>query len=326
MPSISQLFGPDQADDPNFDLDDFLGEAERAAEGSPEHQYAMGGSPEPVVPGVPPVAPAAASEVQAGGGEGGDGAGEATVPAPPVAAPPLAPVDPLLALPPERRAALLALDEAITTDPSIRDRVFEAIRPSVPKPPPSLPEHVDPESVEARLWAQNQEILARLDRQDTDRQAERAAQTQQQRLVQAASAAGANFESRYPQLTSDELSSLGTRAFQSGLPQVLVARPGADLVASYEEALEHTLWTDPTLRARVVGAAAPPAAPVPPVGPTVQGEQNKRVLHALSGAATPIAGPPPASAKLETRADGTLTSGSKDLLVNQLAASLRERG
>lgn len=220
---------------------------------------------------------------------------------------------------------MLALDEAMSTDPTIRERVFEAIRPSVLKPPPSLPEHVDPESVEARLWAQNQEILARLDRQEAQRSADQAAQTQQQRLVQAASAAGANFEARYPQLSSEELTALGTRAFQSGLPQVLVARPGADLVASYEEALEHTLWTDPNLRARVVNVA-PPAPPVPPIGPTAAGEERKRTLTALSGAATPIAGPPPARQALETRADGSLTSGSKDLLVNQLAQSLRERG
>jgi hypothetical protein len=328
VPSIKDLFGPDTGDD--FDLDDFMAAADAAATESVTSQGSLEAPIEPETEPPPAASPEAttvpspSSEAEATG-EGEPGAGEASVPiAAPVAGPPS---DPFQSLPADRRATLLALDQFMAETPGAVEKVFEAIKPPPPRPVPTLPEHVDPDSVEAQIWSQNQEILGRLDRQDAERQQATAREAQSQKFLAAAATAGNNFSARYPDLTEQEVVALARRAGDSGLAPALANRPGVDLTASYEEALEHMLWTDPTLRQRVAGVPSSNAAPpAPATGPTPAGERNKRVLHALSGAAVPIAGPPPAKAELETRLDGTLTPGSKGRLVDQLAADLRNSG
>jgi len=310
MPTIRDMFGP-STDDDSFNLDDFMAAADAAADESRTSQ----GSLE-----APTTAPDLSTDADATG-EGKPGDREEAVPQTPAAGPPS---DPFQSLPPERREALLRLDEAMATDPVVRDQVFSALKPPPPRPAPTLPEHVDPESVEGLLWQQNQEILARFDRQDAEQRQAVAAQAQADRMMAAAGTAGRNFQARYPDLTEQEVVAIATRAGQTGVAPALAARPGYDPVESYEQALEATLWSDPTLRQRVAGVPSSNAAPpAPAVGPTPAGEQKKRVLHALSGAAVPIAGPPPEKAVLETRLDGSLTPGSKSTLVNQLAAQLR---
>jgi hypothetical protein len=326
MPSIRSLFLPEGAEDPDFNLDDFLREADNAAAASPTHQYALGGLPEEpeATPPAEPSPPAATPSSEAGGEDGGLGTGEPVVP--PVAEPPVVapPADPLLNLPPERRQALLSLDQIMASTPGAVDKVFEALKPEPPRPVPTLPEHVDPDSFEATLWRQNQEILTRFDRQEAAAREAEARQSEQQRLTAAAGRAGVNFQARYPQLSEAELTGLGQRAYQSGLAPALAARPGIDPTVSYEEALEATLWTDPTLRAKVGSAPAVPVAPV--TGPTPEREAAKRTLHALSSGAVPVAGPPPAKVELETRADGRFTPDSRGRLVDQLAGQLRASG
>lgn len=332
MPSIADLFGP-SGDDPNFNLDDFLSEADAAAAASPERQYAMGGMPtEPTE--TEPVPPAPAPVSQAGDEDGGTGTGDdGGVTAPPAAEPPapyVAP-DPFMAIPAERRASLLALDQIMLSTPGAVDRVFDVLKPTpeVPRPAPTLPEGIDPEDPVAAIWHQNQTILDRFDRMDREQQEAVRAEAQAQRQNMAATAAVTNFRSRYPDLSPSDVAALSQSLGASGIPQALVARPGVDPQASYEEALEIGLWRDPDLRARVTGAPSVSAPPAPPVtGPTPEREANKRTLHALSSGAAPVSGPPPEQRRgeSETRLDGTLTPRSKSLLVDELASQLRSSG
>jgi|SRR5580704_7566 hypothetical protein len=319
MPSIRSMFLPPEADNPDFNLDDFLREADEAATGSPARQYALGGNP-PAAEGdlLPPTADPVPS------GEAGDGdldAGDEPVSAPVVEPPQFAPPsDPLLNLPPERRASLLALDQIMSTTPGAVDRVYEALRkPEPPRPEPKIPEHVDPESMEAQLWQQNQEILRRMDEQERTQRETQQQTAEQTRLQTAAGQAVANFRTRHPDLGDDDLTTMAGYASQAGFADAFVRRPGVDPVAGYEEALEYTLWKN--------SSRAYQPAPTPPVtGPPPQNQENKRVLHALSTGAVPVAGPPPARAPLETRGDGRFTPESRGLLVDQLAADLRNSG
>lgn len=320
MPSIrSMMLGP-EAEDPNFNLDDFLREAAAAADASPASQYSeMGVAPVVEEERETPATETAPVSTEAETGEETEvGTDEGPSPSP-VAAPVL---DPLAELPADRRNALLLIDRALS-DPEVQGRVMEAIKPPPPAPRPTLPDHVDPESVEGMLWQQNQAIMDRLDQEREERRQAQIAQTESQRLGQAAAAAGQNFGQRY-NLEPDEVLTLAQRAGSSGLPQALVAS-GKDPQAAYEQALEVSLFQDPVLRARVVGDPSS-VAPTPVLGPTPAGEEKKRVLHALSGAATPVAGPPPRREALETRADGRLTPSSRSTLVQELATTLKSRG
>lgn len=332
MPSIKDLFGP-VTDDEGWNLDDFMNEANAAADESAERQHLMGGNAEPVPGSEPaPIPPPEPASGVAGEGVGTPGAGDGTVPPEPAAgvpaepiAPPPPPADPLLALPEARRRELYALDAVMNADPTVRERIAEVIRPAAPEAPPApqLPAHIDPESVEAQLWTQNQEILSRLDRQDADRQRQQMEQAEHQRHVAAAQHAGAAFRARYPGLTDTDMQLLAPRVANGGLPQALAAQPGTDLISAYDRALEYEALRDPEIRARVGGVASSTPAPLTPPGPTPQGEANKRKLHSISGAGSPVAGPPPQKTALETRADGSLTPQSKSLLVEETAARLR---
>lgn len=329
MPTIRDMFLPEAADDPDFNLDDFLREADTAAAASPARQYAeMGATPGETSPDPQATTATVSTEAEPEVTGEGDATGGETVPTAPPVAEPIAPTDPLLALPADRRAALLALDEVITADPDTRERVFQAIRAPEPQARPSLPEHVDPESFEAQLWQGQREILDRLD-QDKAERVQQVRQTEQSnRLISAAQAAGQTIGQRY-NLSPEEVTALATTVGPqgSGLAGTLVSRPGRDPQQSFEEALDIAFWQDPELRSRVAGTVTPPAAPpAPVVGPTPEREERKRVLHALSGAASPVAGPPPERVPLETRMDGRLTPASRNSLVDSLAATLRERG
>lgn len=329
MPSIRSMFLPEGVqDDENFNVEDFLREADAAVAGSATRQYAMGGNPQEPEADLAPAPAPDPDPVSGDAGDGELGAGDDEPTASPVAEPPqfAPPPDPLASLPPERRASLLALDQIMSTTPGAVDRVYAALKPEPPRPIPTIPDHVDPDSIEAQLWQQNQEILRRMDDERDQRQAAAQQATQQTRLQSAATQAVANFRSRYPDLNADDITAMSTHASQAGLADAFVSRPGIDPVAGFEEALEHVLWTNPSLRARVSGMAPPPA-PTPPVtGPPPQNQENKRILHALSTGAVPVAGPPPLRAALETRSDGRFTPESRGTLVDQLAADLRNSG
>jgi hypothetical protein len=233
--------------------------------------------------------------------------------------------DPLLDLPPERRAALLALDQTIMADEAKRAAVFgilsgDSDAPKAP-PAPTLPEHIDPESFEATLWHETQELrqtVAQLAAQSRAVQE----QTIQQRAVAAADEAGRRFSAKYSeQLSETDVLEIAQYAGQSGVMANFSNTKEAreNPVVAFEQALEHTLWTNEAFRQRVLGTSGPQAQP----GDAPEAQARKRKLHAVSGAAGPTAGPTPGRSPLENGADGKLTERSRQDLVKEAANMLR---
>jgi hypothetical protein len=239
--------------------------------------------------------------------------------------PPVVAADPLGLLPPERRAALLAIDQAVQSDPARRDRILAALRDDVASPEPAakLPDDFEEGSPAARLWAENQETKRQL-AEIGKAQADIAAATARTNAAQAAEAAGAEFARRYPQLENDDVVRIAQAAGGSGLAARL-ANGADDLKGAYVQALETTMWTNESFRAKA-------NAPMPEAEPTLsdehkeQGKARKRKLTALSSAASPTSTPSQSRSALETRADGKLTPQSRLSVVGELASKLaRER-
>jgi hypothetical protein len=336
-PSISDLFGtsPEGAtNDVDIDVNQLMSDVDKILADRPP--LTGGVTPESAVPGAP-----AEGEVQSEipATEVDSSTGDIAVPgAPPEptlgatpvetapASPPPVAIDPLSELPPERRAALLAIDQSLT-DPVKRDAVLRALAGHPAETPqtvaaPQLPDHVDPESFEAQLWRQQQE---------TNRQiAEIAAVTRQQQeqsarqiAVVAAQTAGEIFEARYAgKLTKEEVAAIAHHAGSTGIAGALAAAPEfqGKLQAAYDAALEHVLWSTEAYRDKVIGVAAS-AAPIPPVA-TVESQDRKRKLTALSSAASPISGGPAPRSSLESRPDGRLTDKSRQQVVKEAATAI----
>lgn len=349
MPNIADLFreqpDPNQPGvfaDPEFNLEQFLAEADRAVEGSADRQHADSGvspvEPSPAAATSPGGVPPAGDSSSSPQGEDGTPAGApVTPPAEPPAAVP-SPADPWFSIPPDRRQALLDLDRAMLADPTAGARVAQAIPPP-PAAPPALPEGIEEGSPVETLWRQQQEILSELRAQQADRHRQQL-DAQQRHTFDAATSALGEFRRRYPQLTHEQVGQIGGRAGSNGLAAAMVARPGYEMTQSFVEALEVELFRDPQLRAQALGQQPPatptsgiPAAPTdgtvppPPPGSAPAGEatsHNKRTLHALSGAASPIAGAPPARTPIENRSDGRLTPDSRTALVTEFAKRLEQ--
>lgn len=252
---------------------------------------------------------------------------EETPPSPETSPPPAAAHDPLMDLPPERRAALLALDQTVMADPDKRAKVFgilsgDSDAPSV-QAAPSLPEHIDPDSFEASLWRDNQDLKAQVAQigQATRVQAEA---TAQERARAAASTAAANFGSKYAdRLSEADIVEIAQYAGQTGLAGAFMSTAEAknDPVVGYTQALEHVLWTNEAFRGRVLGTTGGPATPP---GDQPEAQTRKRKLTALSGAASPVSGPAPQRPPLEHGVDGKLSEKSRQTIVKDFATQLRQ--
>jgi hypothetical protein len=341
MPNIQDVLGltaADEGESPEFDLDQMLGEVDTilaARHGGAE-------APAPVSPDETPAVPVAS---ESAGGEsevavedpappapepGGEavGVGVSPLPAEPAAPPPVAPVqavelDPFAQLPPERRAALLELDRTLAGDESKRTEIQRILLGQVAPEAPKLPPEIDPDSPEARLWLDNQELRAEVAAiaQGQERVTQGLA-AQQQRSVaeQTAESAARTLSERYPTLTADHVMRIAQVAGQSGRAGALAQAPQYEnnLHGAYVQSMEDALWATPELREWVASAPAPV-----PVSATPEAVERKRKLSALSSSASPVSAPAARSA-LETREDGRLTDTSRRTVVEQAAAALRQ--
>jgi hypothetical protein len=235
--------------------------------------------------------------------------------------------DPWLELPAERRAAILALDQTLMADETKRAKVFGILSGDTDAPPTptvaTLPEHIDPESFEATLWREQQEqrtVLERMAEQNRAVQAE----TQRQSAQTAAMQAGNRFAQKYAdKLTQDDILEIAKFAGMAGTAGAFAntAEAKADPSAAFEQALEHTLWTNESFRARVLGTSGP----VTPPGEQPEAQERKRKLSALSSSASPVSGPSPRRSPLEAGVDGKLTEKSRQDLVKDAANMLRRQ-
>jgi hypothetical protein len=254
----------------------------------------------------------------------GDEPGEEVSTDPPPAAPP-PPPDPLSSIPPERREALLALDRIVSEDPVKRAAVFGALSGDSAAPPqpttPTLPPEIDPDSFEAKLWLDNQELkqqvagIAQFTRQQ-------AAAVEAQQSAQRATIACQNFATRYAdKLTEADVREIAQWAGDRGLPAAFMgsAEAKANPIIGYEQALESALWTNEVFRARVLGAAEPEFA-----GDAPPAKDRKRKLHAVGASASPVSGPAPKRSPLESGPDGKLAENSRQALVKEFATKLRQ--
>jgi hypothetical protein len=325
-PNINDILGsPDlaaEAADTDFDLDKFLSETDNIIASKTAEQR----SDQPAPEGASDPEGAPTPPVEAVGGEaaGGEPEGVGVDTPPPEAVPPSAP-DPLAELSPERRAQLIALDRYMSEHPDALTRITEPPPPPAPEPI-TLPEHIDPGSVEAELWTKQEEqrrlleeIKAGQDRTQQEMATERLRQVSQT----AAQTAGANFAARYTgKLTQDDVLAIAQLAGQ-GIAGRLAAQATTpeEITAAYDEALEHVLWRTEDFRTKVTGPVV--TEPTPKQKDAAAAPERKRKLTALSGAASPAAGVSPTRSPLQTREDGRLTGQSRMDLVKSLAAQLR---
>ena len=275
MGSIADLFRelePGTEDDSQIDIDKVLAEVTNVLNDRPSPTGLT--APGPVDDDEPPPAAEVAEPDPVAGqpdavlGEDEEVEVEAEVPPPPPT-PLLETADPLLELPPERRAALLALDQTIMADEAKRAAVFKILSgdSEAPAPPrPTLPEHIDPESFEAELWRGQQEIRAAQEQMAAQ---SRAAQEQsvRERAHAAATEAGNRFAAKYAdRLTQDDVVEIARFAGQSGITASFAstAEARANPVVAFEQALESTLWTNEAFRARVLGTSGPSRRPGTP--------------------------------------------------------------
>jgi hypothetical protein len=318
MPNIAQILGlnPELAtdEDPEFDLDAFMAETDKAVADSVVRQ--RGTEPASEIGGMLSTSDAPTEDPAPGVEEETEvepeDEPEAEVPTPPAAVLP-APSDPLASLPAERRAQLLALDEFLQKDPSALKRLTE---PEAQPVAAQLPEDIDPQSFEATLWRQNQETQSQL-REITSATRLQAETFAKQAAAQAAQQAGANFAARYVgKLEQADVLAIAKAAGASGIAGVLASTPEgkADLAGAYDKALEITLWQNEIYRSKVVGET-----PVEQPGDKPEAKERKRKLTALSSAASPVSGPADKRSPLQSRDDGRLTPQSRSQLIQEAA-------
>ena len=320
MPSLSELFGPPGAEAENdfeFDVDKLMGGVDQALkESSRFRDDDVDEAPQIAAESEdeePPLEPSDdVVEEPPSGDEVAPEEAQGEVAAPPIA-------DPLGLLPPERRAALLAIDEVVQADPAARDRVFQAIRPPEPAVA-QLPDDIEEGSVAARLWAESQETKAMLGQIAQGQRLQQEAFAKQA-AVSAADAAGIAFAERYPMLESSDIVAIAQQAGQSGLAAKLVAG-NSDLKDGYLQALESTLWTNEAFRPKVLGEAAIIKEPTVADEHKAESKPRKRKLTALSSAASPVSAPTTPKSALETRHDGRLTPQSRLSVVQEMATKL----
>lgn len=312
MPSIRELFSdPDlmeEGEDAEIDIDKVLDSVTDILNSRHEETVeAPTEEPEP--------SPTTdETEVVTDSGLGEETAEVEEEPVPPPAPPPS--VDPLMQLPPERRAALLALDEAIMSDESKRAQVFGILSGQEKVAPPALPDHIDPDSFEARIWSEQQEMKATLQGMSAHQRDQQLAFEKQQ-VNTAAHQAGDLFSQKYgDKLSKDEILEIAKYAGETGVAAGFANTPEGrrNPTAAFGQALESVLWGNELFRAKVLDTPPPK-----PAGETDEAKDRKRKLRAVSGAASPVSGPSPKRPPAETGGDGRLTEKSRQDLVKELA-------
>jgi len=324
MPSIRDLFAdPDlieEGDDTEIDIDKILDSVTDVL--NDRHPDSVTERPDPETPekgeDPSPTDPTTLEAGQSDESEGEEEEDEGEQVPPPAASSPPAASDPFLELPPERRAALLALDQTLMADEAKRAAVFGIITEQKPAPEQAkLPDHIDPDSFEAKIWQEQQEIKASLGQMSQATREQQEAFVKQQANT-AAMQAGNAFTQKYSgKLTEADVLEIAKYAGQTGLAGAMVSTPEGkrDPVAAYGQALEATLWSNESFRARVMGDDAPPT----PVGDQPEAKERKRKLSAISSSASPVSGPSPKRNAAETGVDGRLTEKSRQDLVKELA-------
>jgi hypothetical protein len=217
-------------------------------------------------------------------------------------------------IPEAQKARLIALDAAITADPQTFARAVAPPPPVIEQPVPRLPEHVDPTSFEADLWRGQQEQNRALQEiAAATRQTQQVAE--RQRADSIANRAASDFGARHG-LAPDDLMAVAQHAGASGLAGQLTASANtdADLYRAYQTAMETSLWSTPELRAKVI----PTEAPTPPAE-TPEAIARKRNLTALSGAASPVAGPATKPPPVRTGRDGKIVENDRQALIREAA-------
>lgn len=207
-------------------------------------------------------------------------------------------------------------------DPAKRDRLLAALQD--PKPEPTqvatLPEDIEEGTVAARLWQQQQSTQEQLAKIAEGQKAQSEALARKE-ATDAASAAGAEFAARYDgRLDGDDVVRIAQAAGNSGLAARLAAG-NENLKDAYLQALESTLWTTESLRAKVLEPTAPKEPSVAEEH-KAESKPRKRKLTALSSSASPVSAPAPGKSPLETRTDGRLTPQSRFGLVQEMATKL----
>ena len=313
MPSIRELFSDpeliEEGEDAEIDIDkvldsvtDILNDRHPTVETPPEEEQ----EPSPQTD---------ETEVVTDSGLGEETVEVEQEPVPPPAPAPSA--DPLMELPADRRAALLALDQAIMSDESKRAAVF-GILSDQPQtvPAPALPDHIDPDSFEAKIWQEQQEMKATLQGMSAHQRDQQLAFEKQQ-VNTAAHQAGDLFSQKYgDRLSKDEILEIAKYAGETGVAAGFANTPEGrrNPAAAFGQALESVLWSNEVFRGKVLDTAPPK-----PVGEQPEAQERKRKLKAVSGAASPVSGPSPKRPPAETGADGRLTEKSRQDLVKELA-------
>jgi hypothetical protein len=213
------------------------------------------------------------------------------------------------------------MDRVFQEDPTKRDAVLRALaeQPAVAVvPEPELPEGIHPDSFEAMLWKQNLEtqrqvaLIANANRAQQETFAKQQANT-------AAERAGAAFSARYDgKLTHEDVMAIARHAGQTGVA-ARFANGSDNLTQSFDQALEHVLWTNESFRQKVLGTEVTPVVP----SEQPEAKDRKRKLTALSSSASPVSGPAPAREKLESDpVRGRLTPQSRLKAVQELATGI----
>ena len=267
MPSIKDLFGitddveDPEADESSFDLDKFFEHAnERINNGRTESVLdtanaaitATDPTPPPLEPEPlqPPTEPLATTDPVAG-----DPLAEGD----PVAGNQAAPIVPRETSDPLSELLTKALD-----NPAERGRILRALAGDEPAPVgaqapvPQLPEDIDEHSFEAQLWRENQAMKAQIADIATHVQSTRLS-VEEQNAARDAIQAGRIIMERYPEkLSQEDIGQIAAATQDSGLLFLVNAPKYKDNRAeAIAEAMEHTLWTNPNFREKVVETPAP---------------------------------------------------------------------
>ena len=124
--------------------------------------------------------------------------------------------------PPERRAALLAIDEVSQKDPAKRGEILRILSEPTGAAKstyvePEMPEEIMPGSVEAMLWNQNNETQRQVRLIAEGTKANQEAFVKQQTAT-AARTAGENVEARYEgKLSGEDILAVATIAGSTGI-------------------------------------------------------------------------------------------------------------
>ena len=314
-PSINELFaapGSEAEEDFDLDMDKLMAGVDQSIAAS--NRFSAGESEETETPPEPTEPPSAPTE-------------EAAQQEEPSETPPGTGVTPEVeAKEPEERVQppdpLGLLFAEAAQDPSKRDRLLAALQEpkTAETTTPTLPDDIEEGTVAARLWHDQQRTQADLAR-IAESQRQSAEASERQRAVAAADQAGSEFAARYAgRLDGDDVVRIAQAAGNSGLAARLAAG-NDDLKGAYLQALESTLWTTETLRAKVMEPATPTEPTVAEKDKAVSAPR-KRKLTALSSSASPVSAPATPKSTLETRTDGRLTPQSRFSLVQEMATKL----